>query len=94
MRFDQCGAIVNVDAIRWFREREARSLSVSSLCPRASGIPPPYQDRRVVPYLGGRVVLYTNQMTWIAGTEPISAFDDNGNGRIDLTSVVRLFNHF
>jgi PKD repeat protein len=38
------------------------------------------------------VVLYFNQMTWIAGNEPITAFDLNGNGRIDFADIVALFN--
>ncbi len=39
------------------------------------------------------VVLYFNQMAWIAANEPIAAFDYNGNGRIDFADVVWLFNH-
>jgi len=39
------------------------------------------------------VVLFFNQMTWIAENEPVAAFDDNGNGRIDFADVVWLFNH-
>ncbi|MEN6342837.1 MAG: PKD domain-containing protein [Methanospirillum sp.] len=39
------------------------------------------------------VVLYFNQMTWIAGNEPVAAFDCNANGRIDFADVVWLFNH-
>ena len=39
------------------------------------------------------VVLYFNQMTWIAGNEPLAAFDYNGNGRIDFADVVWLFNN-
>jgi PKD repeat protein len=38
------------------------------------------------------VVLYFNQMTWIAANEPVAAFDYNGNGRIDFADVVWLFN--
>ena len=38
------------------------------------------------------VVLYFNQMTWIAANEPLAAFDYNGNGRIDFADVVWLFN--
>ncbi|RPI36929.1 MAG: hypothetical protein EHM53_11655 [Methanoregulaceae archaeon] len=38
------------------------------------------------------VVLYFNQMTWIAAHEPIPAFDLNGNGRIDFADIVALFN--
>src|SRR5665647_1577736 len=37
------------------------------------------------------VVLYFNQMGWIAANEPIAAFDYNGNGRIDFADVVLLF---
>ena len=39
------------------------------------------------------VVLYFNQMTWIAANEPVAAFDYNGNGRVDFADVVWLFNH-
>ncbi len=39
------------------------------------------------------VVLYFNQMTWIAGNAPVSLFDFNKNGRIDFSDVVFLFNH-
>ena len=38
------------------------------------------------------VVLYFNQMAWIAANEPLTAFDYNDNGRIDFADVVRLFN--
>jgi beta propeller repeat protein len=39
------------------------------------------------------VVLYFNQLSWIAANEPIPAFDYNGNTRIDFADVVWLFNH-
>ncbi len=39
------------------------------------------------------VVLFFNQMTWIAENEPLGAFDYNGNGRIDFADVVWLFNN-
>ena len=39
------------------------------------------------------VVLYFNQMTWIAGNEPLSLFDINKNGRIDFADAVALFNN-
>jgi len=38
------------------------------------------------------VVLYFNQMTWIAANEPVRAFDLNANGRIDFADIVALFN--
>jgi PKD repeat protein len=38
------------------------------------------------------VVLYFNQMTWIAANEPVGLFDCNENGRIDFADVVALFN--
>lgn len=38
------------------------------------------------------VVLFFNQMAWIAANEPLPAFDYNGNGRIDFADVVWLFN--
>ena len=37
------------------------------------------------------VVLFFNQMDWIAGHEPISAFDWNRNDRIDFADIVQLF---
>ncbi len=39
------------------------------------------------------VVLFFNQMTWIAENEPVSLFDYNANGRIDFADVVWLFNN-
>jgi len=38
------------------------------------------------------VVIFFNQMDWIAGNEPISLFDFNRNGQIDFNDIVRLFN--
>ncbi|NLX48300.1 MAG: PKD domain-containing protein [Methanospirillum sp.] len=38
------------------------------------------------------VVLYFNQMAWIAGNELLAPFDFNGNGRIDFADVTWLFN--
>jgi parallel beta-helix repeat protein len=37
------------------------------------------------------VVLYFNQMDWIAEHEPVAAFDFNKNGQIDFNDVVGLF---
>ena len=37
------------------------------------------------------VVLYFNQMTWIAANEPLGAFDYNANGRCDFADVTTLF---
>jgi large repetitive protein len=37
------------------------------------------------------VVLYFNQLSWIAANEPLAAFDFNANGRIDFADVVRSF---
>jgi chitinase len=39
----------------------------------------------------GDVVLYFDQMDWIAANEPVAAFDMNGNGRIDFDDIVRLY---
>lgn len=39
------------------------------------------------------VVLFFNQMNWVAVNEPICVFDYNINGRIDFADVVWLFNH-
>ncbi len=39
------------------------------------------------------VVLYFNQIGWIAAHEPVAAFDYNRNGRIDFADVVWLFNN-
>ncbi|MEN6342345.1 MAG: 6-bladed beta-propeller [Methanospirillum sp.] len=38
------------------------------------------------------VVLYFNQLSWIAANEPLAPFDYNANGRIDFGDVVWLFN--
>jgi PKD repeat protein len=38
------------------------------------------------------VVLFFNQMDWIAGNEPVGAFDFNRNGRIDFDDIVIVFN--
>ncbi|NLX49144.1 MAG: hypothetical protein GXY82_04580 [Methanospirillum sp.] len=38
------------------------------------------------------VVLYFNQLTWLAANEPVAEFDYNDNGRIDFADVVSLFN--
>ena len=37
------------------------------------------------------IVLYFNQMGWIAANQPVAAFDLNGNGRIDFADIVVLF---
>jgi PKD repeat protein len=39
------------------------------------------------------VVLFFDQLSWIAGNWPVAAFDYNHNGRIDFTDVVWLSNH-
>ncbi len=39
------------------------------------------------------VVLFFNQILWIAANGPISAFDYNGNGHIDFADVIWLFNN-
>jgi hypothetical protein len=38
------------------------------------------------------VVLFFNQMDWIAENEPVPAFDFNHNGQIDFNDIVILFN--
>jgi PKD repeat protein len=38
------------------------------------------------------VVLYFNQMDWIAVNEPLSAFDFNNDGQSDFNDIVALFN--
>ncbi len=38
------------------------------------------------------VVVYFNQMDWIAENEPVGAFDFNKNGQIDFNDIVMLFN--
>ncbi|WP_440950231.1 carbohydrate-binding protein [Methanosphaerula subterraneus] len=38
------------------------------------------------------VVLFFNQLDWIAENEPVSAFDFNKNGQIDFNDIVILFN--
>ncbi len=39
------------------------------------------------------VVLYFDQLNWIAANEPLAAFDCNANGRIDFADIVWLFDH-
>lgn len=39
------------------------------------------------------LILYFNNIEWIAANEPVSAFDYNGNGLIDFADVIWLFNH-
>jgi hypothetical protein len=39
------------------------------------------------------VVLFFNQMAWLAANEPVPAFDFTRNDRIDFPDVVWLFNH-
>ena len=39
------------------------------------------------------VVLFFNQLSWIAGNEPAGTFDFNANGRIDFADVAWLFNN-
>ncbi len=38
------------------------------------------------------VVIFFNQMDWIAGNEPVGAFDFNHNGQIDFNDIALLFN--
>jgi PKD repeat protein len=38
------------------------------------------------------VVIFFNQMDWIAGNESVGAFDFNKNGRIDFNDIVMVFN--
>jgi len=45
-----------------------------------------------LPEVFADVVLYFNQMTWIAATEPVAAFDLNGNGSTDFADIVALLN--
>ena len=37
------------------------------------------------------VVLYFNQMDWIASNEPVATFDFNGNSQIEFNDIVMLF---
>jgi PKD repeat protein len=37
------------------------------------------------------VVLFFDQMDWIAANEPVAAFDMNGNGRIDFSDIIHLY---
>ena len=37
------------------------------------------------------VVIFFNNLEWIAANEPVAAFDLNGNGRIDFNDVVKVF---
>lgn len=37
------------------------------------------------------MILFFNQMDWIAGNEPVSFFDFNSNGQIDFNDLIMLF---
>lgn len=39
------------------------------------------------------IVLFFDQLSWVAASEPTAAFDYNDSGRIDFADVVWLFNH-
>ena len=71
-----------------------------SAVPGGMGVPTDTNTDRLYDDVNGNgrrdfadVVLFFNQMTWIAANEPVSAFDYNMNGRIDFADVVWLFNH-
>ncbi len=86
----------NVYHLGWEGEAGATLVTV----PGASGSPTDEDADRLYDDVNGNfradfadVVLYFNQMTWIAANEPVSAFDYNDNDRIDFADVVWLFNH-
>ncbi len=69
------------------------------IIPGGVGVPRDIDDDGTIDDVNGNgrrdfadVVLYFNQMTWIAGNEPLSLFDINKNGRIDFADAVALFN--
>jgi hypothetical protein len=71
-----------------------------ALVPGGAGLPTSTAGNGVYDDVNGNgradfadVVLYFNQMSWIAANEPLAAFDYNGNGRIDFADVAWLFNH-
>jgi len=79
---------------------ETADLSAVVLVPGASGAPRDLNgDGRDEDVNGnGRrdfadVVLYFNQMSWIAANEPLAAFDYNRNGRVDFADAVWLFDN-
>lgn len=39
------------------------------------------------------IILFFQQMNWIAGNEPVELFDDNRNGGIDFADLIWLFQH-
>jgi len=71
-----------------------------ALVPGGAGLPTDPDGDRLYDDVNGNgrkdfadVILYFNQMTWIAANEPLAAFDYNANGRIDFADVAWLFNH-
>jgi len=85
--WDQAGAHAYTTVVRPYRLPGCRTPPTD---PDGDGI---YEDLNGNGRLDfADIVLYFNQMTWIAAHEPIAAFDLNGNGRIDFADIVALFN--
>jgi PKD repeat protein len=100
------GIIVTSDAVDFAHLNGHQYVKGSILIDKELGSLPGYPGLPTDPDLDGiyedlnansrldfaDVVLYFNQMTWIAANEPIAAFDLNRNGRIDFADIVALFN--
>jgi PKD repeat protein len=81
----------------WLVKLNATALPVS-LVPGGTGLPTDTNADGMYDDVNGNgrkdfgdVVLFFNQITWIAASEPLMAFDCNANGRIDFADVVWLF---
>ncbi len=81
----------------WVVKLDAAALRVLAVPPSAL-LPTDTDGDRLYDDVNGNgrkdfadLVLYFNQMTWIAANEPVAAFDYNRNGRIDFADVVWLF---
>ncbi len=97
------GVVIDSAGNVYVAERDSHRVQIFApvlLAPGGAGIPTDTDGDGMCDDVNGNerkdfadVVLYFNQMTWIAANEPMAAFDYNGNGRIDFADVVWLFNH-
>ncbi len=97
---DSSGIVYVVDSVNnrivTFKKQDSAD---TVMIPGGVGVPRDMDDDGTIDDVNGNgrrdfadVVLYFNQMTWIAGNEPLSLFDINKNGRIDFADAVALFN--
>ena len=97
---DDAGSLYVADSGNHRIQKFVRAGPAPVALPSASGAPTDTDGDGIYDDVNGNgradfadVVLYFNQMTWIADNEPLGAVDYNGNGRIDFADVVWLFNN-